>query len=179
MNSGFTPRTVAIVFLVALAFYFGGFHGLEYLRVRKGPWEVSFQPGSTQPGSTNGAAVAPAVVIDQPALGIQGVKIVFHGEQTTNHAGVVRFDGVKQEARFGEVIYEDLTFLPGVVTFNLFGHEIELVPRMLVVNRKTIPWHNGAVIDLWPSNKPAAPLPRPKGNRPDRASNAPAATLAR
>ena len=86
---------------------------------------------------------------------------------TTNLAGIVRFDGVEKNAIFGEVIYEDLTFLPGVITFNLFGHEIELMPRVLVANRREVLWQKGGVIDLWPTNKPAVPLTPPKGNRPD------------
>ena len=31
-------------------------------------------------------------------------------------------------------------FLPGVVTMNLLGHEIELMPRTLVIDKKEIPW---------------------------------------
>ena len=41
---------------------------------------------------------------------------------------------------FGKCIYQDLMFLPGVVTMNLLGHEIELMPRTLVIDKKEIPW---------------------------------------
>ena len=41
---------------------------------------------------------------------------------------------------FGECIYQDLMFLPGIVTMNLLGHEIELMPRTLVVDKKEVPW---------------------------------------
>jgi hypothetical protein len=41
---------------------------------------------------------------------------------------------------FGECIYQDLMFLPGVVTMNLLGHEIELMPRTLVIDKKEAPW---------------------------------------
>ena len=41
---------------------------------------------------------------------------------------------------FGECIYQDLMFLPGVVTMNLLGHEIELMPRTLVIDKKEVPW---------------------------------------
>ena len=180
MNSGMTPRTITLVFLSVLALYFGSFHGLEYLRTYKGPWEVQF---AANPGS------APVVSIRQSHLGVDEVKLVFHGEsvplsaqpaapglagdvpKATNATpalspnGSVRFDAVEKPARFGEVIYEDLTFLPGVVTFNLFGHEIELMPRVLVVNKREIPWQSGTTVDLWPSNRPpVAPAP-PKGSR--------------
>ncbi len=150
------------VFLIVLVLYFAGYYGLEHMRVRKGPWVVTFEPGPV--GS---AAGAPAMVVHQAALGISGVRLVFHDERATNLAGTVRFDGVAKEAIFGRVIYEDLTFLPGVVTLNVFGHEIELLPRVLYVNRREIPWQSGTSIDLWPTNKPAVPLAEPTGNRPD------------
>jgi hypothetical protein len=35
-------------------------------------------------------------------------------------------------------------FLPGVVTMNLLGHEIELMPRTLVIDKKEVPWINPA-----------------------------------
>jgi hypothetical protein len=167
MNAGFTPKSIALFFIGALFFYFGGFYGLEYLRVRKGPWEVSFEPDGVAGRS------APAVIVQQPSVGVSQVTLVFQGEKTTNApaesvAGTVRFDTVEKNALFGDVIYEDLTFLPGVITFNLFGHEIELMPRVLVVNKKEIPWQSGAVIDVWPTNKPAVPPTGPKGNRPQR-----------
>jgi len=170
MNSRFSGLTVVTVFVAVLAFYLVGFYGLEFLRVRKGPWEVQFV--SNDSGQ-------PTVQINQPTEGVRGVKIVFHGERLTNSTpssdtnaiitttSIVRFDKVEKNATFGEVIYEDLTFLPGIVTFNLFNHEIELTPRVLVVNRTEIPWHPGAVIDLWPTNKPAVPPKRLPGNRPD------------
>ena len=155
MNSGITPKSIVAVFAAVLALYLGGFWGLEFLRTHKGPWEVGFEAGSG----------TPSITVRQPTMGVKDVKLLFHGE-STNGSGVVRFDAVQKNAVFGEVIYEDLTFLPGVVTFNLFGHEIELMPRVLVVNKKEIPWRDGAQIDIWPTNKPAEPPKAPPGNRP-------------
>lgn len=156
MNSGFSLKSIIVVFAVVLALYLSGFWGLEYLRTHKGPWEVGFD---AQTGHV------PTIVVRQPALGVADMKLLFHGE-STNASGLVRFDRVEKEATFGQVIYEDLTFLPGVVTFNLFGHEIELMPRVLVVNKTEIPWQSGAKIDIWPTNKPAEPPKPPRGNRP-------------
>src|SRR5215207_6731769 len=137
MNSGSTPRWIALVFVAALAFYFAGFYGLEYLRVRKGAWKVAFEPN---PGGD------PVLRITQPSVGVIDMKLIFHGERATNQPATVHFDTVQKNALFGDVIYEDLTFLPGVVTFNLFGHEIELVPRVLVVNKHEIAWQSGGVV---------------------------------
>jgi hypothetical protein len=158
MKSGLTPKSIIAVFLVVAAFYFGGFYGLEYLRVRKGPWEVTFEP----------SVAAPAIVIRQPSVGVENVRLIFPGESVTNpaQAGTVRFDKIDKAALFGEVIYEDPMFLPGVMTFNLFGHEIELMPRVLVINKREVPWQSGAVLEVWPTNKPATPPKSPPGNRP-------------
>ena len=79
----------------------------------------------------------------------------------------VLFDRPRKPAPFGKVIYEDLTQLPGVVTFDLFGHEIELLPRVLVVNKRQIKWNSQASIELWPTNKlPQPPKPRPSWDLP-------------
>lgn len=153
MRSGFSPRSVALVFVVVAVLYFASFAGIEHLRHRKGPWEAAF--GFT----TNGE---PSLTVAQARRGLADVRLVFHGEHTTNAAGTVRFDTVLRPVPFGRVIYEDLTFLPGVVTFDLFGHEIELLPRALIVNRRAVPWHNGMTVDLWPTNKPAVPPQPPK-----------------
>ena len=52
------------------------------------------------------------------------------------------------------------TALPGVITLDLFGHEIELLPRVLIVNKKEVPWQSGLSLVLSPTNKPAIP-PKP------------------
>jgi hypothetical protein len=49
---------------------------------------------------------------------------------------------------FGELLYQDPTFLPGTVTMRLFGHVVELLPRVLTVDKKEYPWQSGAVIQL-------------------------------
>ena len=151
-----TPKSLALLFPVVLVFYLMVFYGIEHLRHRKGPWEVDFQ--ETDDGT-------PTLVVSQPALGLSRMKILFHHENAGNAAGHVAFDRVLQPVPFGKVIYEDLTFLPGVVTFDLFGHEIELLPRVLIANKREIPWCSGMVLDLWPSNKLPEPLKPPKGNR--------------
>jgi hypothetical protein len=153
MNSGFGPKTVVLLFAAVLALYLILFYGIEQIRRRKGGWVVDFQGG---PGGT------PALVVSQGSLAVSNITLLFHGESLTNSSGQVRFDRVQRPLPFGRVIYEDLTFLPGVVTFDLFGHEIELVPRVLVADKREIPWQSGSTIDLWPTNKPATPPHPPK-----------------
>lgn len=159
MKSGITLKSLALLFPVVLVAYFGVFWGLEHLRYRKGAWQVEFK--TNEQGE-------PLVVINQPSLGVRGMQLVFHGERTTNQPGQVSFDRVQRPVPFGKVIYEDLTFLPGVVTFDLFGHEVELLPRVLIANKKQIPWPSdsgveaGTIVDFWPTNKPAQPPAPPK-----------------
>jgi hypothetical protein len=151
MKSGITPKSVAAGFLIVLVLYLGAFHGLEYLRHWKGPWELAFRAD---------AQGTPEVLISQFALRLRDARLVFHGENMTNAPGTVSFDRVDRQPPLGRVIYHDLTFLPGVVTLDLFGHEIELLPRALIVDKQPFPWRSGQTIDLWPTNKPAQP-PRP------------------
>ena len=65
---------------------------------------------------------------------------------------------------FGQWFYADLTYLPGTVTYNLFSedangssrglrHEIELLPRALVINRKLHPWKAGMRIEVPAGDK--------------------------
>src|SRR5262245_18262395 len=153
--SNFSPKSIALLFVAVLGLYLATFYTIERARLRKGPWEVDFQ--------TNAEGNA-TLVVHQPRLGLADVRIVFHGERATatNLPAHVSFDRVKLSTPFGRVIYEDLTFLPGVVTFDLFGHEIELLPRTLIVNKRQVPWQSGAAVDLWPTNKPAEPPQPPK-----------------
>ena len=153
MKSGFTAKSIALLFGVVLGLYLAVFYGIERARQHKGPWEVDFQ--------TN-AEGSPMLTVSQEKLGLSDVKIVVHGENASNAIGRVSFDQVKRPVPFGRVIYEDLTFLPGVVTFDLFGHEIELLPRILIADKKLVEWKSGSTVDLWPTNKPAEPPHPPR-----------------
>jgi hypothetical protein len=153
MKSAFTAKSIALLFGVVLGLYVAVFYGIERTRQHKGPWEVDFQ--------TN-AGGSPVLLVSQAKLGLIAVKIVVHGEDASNANGRVSFDQVKRPVPFGRVIYEDLTFLPGVVTFDLFGHEIELLPRTLIADKKLVAWKSGSTVDLWPTNKPAEPPHPPK-----------------
>ncbi len=156
MKSGFNAGTVVLLFVVVLVFYLVAFFGIESRRQAGGPWSVEFRNDGTNP---------PALHVSHPRLGLRAVKLLLHGERLTNAPGAMLFDRVKQSPPFGKVIYEDLTFLPGVVTFDLLGHEVELLPRTLVVNKQLIPWQSEMTVDLWPTNKPTEP---PKSPKPPR-----------
>jgi len=166
-----------LAFLLALVGYVIFYQTIEYRRIRKGPWQVTF---------THNMAGAPAIVITQPRLAITNVQISFPGEtllasnapaplafdQTspespvTNHQSPVTTllfaqpRPVPFEVPFGKCVFVDTTFMPGTVTFELFGHEIELLPRVLVIDRREHRWQSDAVIVLS-RLQPAPAAPRP------------------
>lgn len=145
MKSGLNATSLLGLFAAVLAVYLAGFYGLEHLRHRKGPWTVTFL---TDP---NGQ---PALRVNQPTLDVSDVMLRFAGVQVTasNLPTSIAFDTPRKPVPFGTVLFEDLTFLPGVVTFHLFGHEIELLPRVLVVNHRPVPWSNGMALTLTVTN---------------------------
>jgi hypothetical protein len=140
-----TITSIAITFVAAVVFYALAYSWLSRKQVVGGPWIVAF---------TNAIAGAPAIVIHQPQLGVSNVTVQFVGAETpaSNGTGRVIFDKPKRPLPFGEVIHDDLMFLPGVVTLDLFGHEVEL-QRALILNRQRFDWKSGATYSLFPTNR--------------------------
>jgi hypothetical protein len=139
-----------LALLLALAGYIVFYQSIEHRRTRNGPWRVTFTTGSND---------VPTIVIDQPRLAITNVQILFAGQSLspTNAPLNLVFDQprpVPYEVPFGKCVFMDTTFLPGTLTFQLFGHEIELLPRALIVDRQDHPWQLHATITL-PRAQPA------------------------
>jgi hypothetical protein len=157
MQSNFGPKQIILVFLVVLVCYLGIFHWIEHRRMRKGPWQAVF--------SAEGDGT-PVLTLHQKALRIEGARLVFPGETSPSIPSwpqEILFDQPGLTVPFGEIIYEDLTFLPGVITFNLFGHEVELLPRTLIINKKEVPWTPGLQVRMDPEGKPEIPPQPPQG----------------
>jgi hypothetical protein len=136
-----------IAFLVALAGYALSYWAIEHQRARRGPWEVAF----------TGAAGVPVMIINQPNLSITNVQIRFAGAPAAGTEVTMRFNQphpVPYDVPFGKCIFMDTTFLPGTVTFQLFGHEIELLPRVLIVDHQDLPWRSEASLDLQAAATP-------------------------
>ena len=153
-------------FLIAAVLYVIAYTWIEHRRTRKGPWEVTF--ADVNP---------PEMIINQSWLGISNVAIIFPNgkmaasENQTNQ-GSFAVTATKENGRasapsartvltfaqarsvpypvpFGTCAFMDTTFLPGTVSFtNLFGHEIELLPRVLIIDRQEHPWKSGERILL-------------------------------
>ena len=140
-----------VAFGIALLVYVTFYTAIEHRRTRAGPWRVTF---------TNDTANARAIIINQPALGITNVQISFAGESNSlpEAARTLQFGearAVPFEVPFGKCVFLDTTFLPGTVALNLYGHEIQLLPRVLTIDKGERPWRSGETISVSHIAKPA------------------------
>jgi hypothetical protein len=130
------------VFLIALAVYLVFYKGIEHLRTRHGPWEVAF---------INKKNAVPTLVINQPSLRITNLSLSFPGATAPPAGLTMRFDQPQQwpfDVPFGQCVFEDTTFQPGTVVFKMFGHEIQLLPRTLTIDKIEQPWISNTNIAL-------------------------------
>jgi len=143
-------KHVAIVAVIAVVGYFALYAVDTRLRLRHGPWEVTFAT------ETNGT---PYIVVNQPAYGVRDVKVRFTGERSplTNAPVTVRFAEPGTQPAFGQLRFQDATYLPGTVTLLAFNHEVELIQRGLVLDRQERAWQPGMTMELSPTNQ-APPL---------------------
>jgi hypothetical protein len=136
-----TFLSITITFTAALVFYLIAYSWLTRRQTSHGPWQVWF---------TNDSAGVPELVIQQTNRALSNVHVRFAGETlgATQQNGFVEFTKPQKPTPFGKVIYDDLMFLPGTVTLDCFGHEVELLPRTLVLDRKAVGWTNNAMHTL-------------------------------
>ncbi len=159
-------RHFIFAFIIALLGYILVFYFIENRRTRKGPWQVTF---------TDNPEGSPEIIINQMKLGISNVQILFtnanpaslanYQSSLTNYQSPTtrefsRPKPVPYDVPFGRCVFMDTTFLPGTLTFQFFGHEIELLPRVLIVDHHEHAWHSGEVITLGP--RPAMTNSAPK-----------------
>jgi hypothetical protein len=133
-----------IPLLIALVIYGVSYGWIEHRRARKGPWMVAF---------TNAPGGVPAILINQPKIGVTNVHLIFSGEimPPTNMPAPLAFGEPREvpfDVPFGKCIFMDPTFLPGTITFGFFGHEIELLPRVLMIDHQEHAWQSGEIIQL-------------------------------
>ncbi|MBI5772796.1 MAG: hypothetical protein HZA89_03510 [Verrucomicrobia bacterium] len=159
MQSGILKH-VALAFLMAVTLYVVAYGCDRHLRLRRGPWQVSFT------AETNGT---PAVIIRHAKLGVEEFKIIFAGEQlpASFRPATVVFDTPAKPPPFGQWVFDDLMWLPGTVTLNLFGHGVQLLPRTLTVDVKEHAWQPRATLTVTPAEK------RPPENPKSRAAKKP------
>lgn len=139
-------KQVIITALVVVGLYFLIFGLVQHTRDRKGPWQIVFRTD---------AQGEPSLSISQPFLGVTNAQVVFEGERVklTNFSHTYVYSEPITNIAFGRVLFQDLTFLPGTVTFDMFGHEVECFPRFLAINRKPLPWQSDSVVRLAEKDK--------------------------
>ena len=149
-------RHIFFAAAISLALYIAGFVWIEHLNTHKGPWEIEFRTD---------AEGHPSLTVHQPFLGISNVTVTVADKTVTNLnlARTVRFTGVTNKPPVGELIYFDTMALPGVLTFNLLGHEVEFLPRTMIVDKAEVPWTPGTNLVLTGTGKyePKADKKRP------------------
>ncbi|HEY3863073.1 MAG TPA: hypothetical protein VGO59_14420 [Verrucomicrobiae bacterium] len=140
MRSDSLLKHLAICAVISLVFYVTVFAWIEHRRTFKGPWVADFRAD---------AAGAPSIIIRQTNMAVSET-LVFPGQtaKTRNATNTIIFDGTPPDLPFGELLYQDPTFLPGTVTLRVFGHQVEFFPRAFTVDKKERPWQPGGVIEV-------------------------------
>jgi len=142
MKSDFPVKQFVVVAALAAVAYFGTFAFIENRRTRNGPWSVTF---------TTENSTAPTLVVNQPRLNIANLKIVFGNQKIAPTNSIIVFDPPKPvpfDVPFGACAFMDTTFQPGTVVLSLYGHEIQLMPRILTVDKKEIPWQSNFTVSI-------------------------------
>ena len=133
---------IVLVFVAALIGYVVVYGWIDHRRVFKGPWVVTFSSESS----------APAISVNQSTLGIRDVRLVFAGAPaTSNVTQTVEFSQARPwpyAVPHGRCVFMDTTFLPGTIALEVFGHEIQLMPRVLTIDKVERPWRSGETIEL-------------------------------
>ena len=84
----------------------------------------------------------------QPALGFK--EVIPRANPVRN---TVTFDKVLNPIPFGRKKFEDLTYLPGTLAFDFFGHEVQFMPRTMVINLQEVPWTNNSTLTITADQK--------------------------
>jgi hypothetical protein len=127
-------KHVIAAFLITLVVYIVAFNWIEHRRVRNGPWEVTFQ-------NSNGDL---ELVINQASEGIRDVRLHFTEVPFgTNQSQTIQFTAGRKvpfALPTGRCIFLDPLFLPGKAVLDIAGHEIQIMPRVLIVDGVEHPW---------------------------------------
>ncbi len=162
MNRDGTKAAKAFVgiFFATLFLYVTFYGACTAVRRKGGPWVV------TQDRLADGTPVLR--IEHHRIIGLSNVvSITFPGEHAPErftNAPLQRIYTlpVTNALPFGPVEFVDVTFLPGTIALDAFGHLIEMVPRTLYLDGQEIPWVPGTNIVADPAIK------LPKERRPAR-----------
>ena len=147
-----TTRTLLLLFLAAALFYGISFFAIEHRRHRLAPWSVTFATNSTG---------AFELRLDHSQLGITNVTLLFPNSRPATNFSLqtLQFDRPRKvpfALPFGECVFMDTTFQPGTVVIRFDGHEIQLLPRVLTIDHREVPWQAGSNVSVLPAtNEPS------------------------
>jgi len=151
MKSDHIWKQIIAVFVCALVGYLAVFYWIEYQRRKDGPWQATFT-------SVEGM---PVIVVNHSKLQLTNVTIAFADAPVpTNLTQTVAFEHGRPapfDLPFGKCVFIDALYMPGTAAWEVFGHEIQLMPRVLTIDKVERPWRSGEKILL--TNQPSATLP--------------------
>ncbi|MFO1515189.1 MAG: hypothetical protein U1F83_20200 [Verrucomicrobiota bacterium] len=151
MKSDPIRKQIVAVFIFALFGYLAVFYWIENQRRKDGPWQVTFTI----------VEGLPTLVVNQPKLQLTNISIAFvRASASTNLPQTIAFEHGRPapfDLPFGQCVFIDALYLPGTAACEIFGHEIQLMPRVLTIDRVERPWRFGEKILL--TNQPSATLP--------------------
>lgn len=142
---------IIAIFFCALAGYLVLFYWIEHQRRQAGPWQATFT-------SADGL---PAIIVNHAKLQFTNITIAFVGAPSpTNPPQTVAFEHGREfpfELPFGTCVFADTLFLPGTAVCEIYGHQIQFMPKRLTIDGVERPWRSGEKILL--TNRPSATLP--------------------
>jgi hypothetical protein len=145
-------KQIIAVFVAALLGYLAVFYFIEHQRRKDGPWQATFT-------SVDGL---PTILVHHAKLQLTNVTISFVGATTTatNLPQTVAFEHGRPapfDLPFGKCVFIDAIYMPGTAVCEMFGHQIQLMPRVLTIDKVEHPWRSGEKILL--TNRLSATLP--------------------
>jgi len=144
-------KQIIVIFACSAVGYAVVFGWIEHLRRKNGPWQATF----TADGGFS------AIVVNHPKLQLTNITILFvDAPMPTNLPQTVAFEHGRPapfDLPFGKCVFIDALYLPGTAACEMFGHEIQLMPRVLTIDKVERPWRSGEKILL--TNQPSATLP--------------------
>jgi hypothetical protein len=72
-------------------------------------------------------------------------KLIFPDDKVerTNLTQRMVFSEATTNLPFGEMLLQDALYLPGTVTMRICGHQVEVLPRALIIDKKEHAWQTG------------------------------------
>jgi hypothetical protein len=139
-------KIFAVGFLLALIVYIASFSFIQRQREHNGPWLIVFQTDADN---------RPSIVISHTNLHIEPHTISFPEAKgpRPDFLKEIHFNGPITNVPFGEIVFQDPTFLPGTVMFNFWGHGVELMPRTMIIDQQEVPWHSKTNLTLTGEGK--------------------------